>query len=100
MIEIGAKPKSLKEPQGQYLGLLKFTPEGWGRVEHLLQSLPSETRDRIDMTALLQRLLQNGAEIQTVPVKGKWCEVDSLEDKTIYERRINEGDWSHDWRWD
>src|SRR5690606_31607320 len=29
LLEIGNKPNSLQEIQGQFMGLLKFTPNGW-----------------------------------------------------------------------
>ncbi len=99
LVEIGSKPDSLEEIKGQYMGLLKFTPEGWRQTEDLLQSFPKELQDRIDMTSLLRLLIENKTIVTTLPIEGKWCEVDCLNDKTVYERRIKEGNWSHDWRW-
>ncbi len=31
LAEIGYKPKSVDEVQGQYMGLLRFTPQGWAK---------------------------------------------------------------------
>ena len=33
--DIGKKPNSYNEIQGQYMGLLKFTPKSWNKVEGL-----------------------------------------------------------------
>ena len=99
LVEIGSKPDSLEEIQGQYMGLLKFTPKGWRQTKNLLQSFPQELQDRIDMTSLLRFLIEDKTIVTTVPIKGRWCEVDRLKDRTVYERRIKEGNWSHDWRW-
>jgi choline kinase len=99
LVEIGRRTSSLADIQGQYMGLLKFTPAGWARVERELEALPQERRDRLDMTSLLNRLLQAGTPIGTVPVQGGWCEVDNPSDADLYERRLaGPGPWSHDWR--
>lgn len=98
--EIGAKPNSLEEIQGQYMGLLYFTPEAWHKTEELLKSLPAETVDKMDITSLLSRLLNIGLGIGAVGIRGKWCEVDTLTDVSLYQDQINGcAEWMHDWRW-
>jgi L-glutamine-phosphate cytidylyltransferase len=98
LVEIGARAASLEEIQGQYMGLLKFTPDGWSQVETYVNSLPSADQDKLDMTSLLRRLLAMGAEIGTVPVQGGWCEVDSESDLRLYQSKIStEKSWAHAW---
>ena len=63
LIEIGNRPNSLGEVEGQYMGLLRFTPSGWERVKKLPSSVSAMERDKMDMTNLLQRLIADGAEI-------------------------------------
>ena len=47
------------------------------------------------------RLLEAGEPIQTTPVEGRWCEVDSDDDLRIYSGRLDERmPWRHDWRWE
>lgn len=100
LTEIGRRPTSLVDVEGQYMGLLKFTPEGWRQVQRLLKRLDSGTRDRLDMTSLLQRLLAAGVSVVGVAVDGHWCEVDSESDLRLYEAKLRDGKgWSHDWRW-
>ncbi len=100
LVEIGARTKDAEEIQGQYMGLLKFTPAGWQRVSELLAELEDAERDRLDMTALLSRLLAADTTIGVVAVEGAWCEVDSESDLGFYQAKIDAGQtWSHDWRW-
>jgi choline kinase len=104
LTEIGARCTSLADIQGQYMGLLKFTPAGWQQLASVLERLPGETVDRLDMTALLRRLIDSGAEIGAIAVSGQWCEVDNADDVALYTRRLAMAErsgqgWSHDWRW-
>ncbi|OAN51499.1 NTP transferase domain-containing protein [Magnetospirillum moscoviense] len=87
LLEIGARAASLDEIQGQYMGLLRFTPAGWRRVQDLRQSLPPDQRDRLDMTGMLRRLLEQGARIQAVPAPFPWGEVDAETDLAVYQAR-------------
>src|SRR5580693_3511942 len=60
LIDIGRRTTDINDIQGQYMGLLKFTPEGWRAVEAVLASVDQKTRDIMDMTTLLRRLLGTG----------------------------------------
>jgi L-glutamine-phosphate cytidylyltransferase len=93
LLEIGGKTKRIEDIQGQYMGLLKFTPPAWIAVETLLRALDDRVRDRLDMTALLCRLLaENEVPVSTFPTDGQWGEIDSPEDVALYERMINNGE--------
>lgn len=86
------------------MGLLKFTPAGWGQVERVVSTLTPETQRHIDVTNLLKRLLRSGARIRCVAVRGGWCEVDGSTDVELYQRLLDESAqngnrWDHDWRW-
>jgi choline kinase len=82
---IGARPTSLEEVQGQYMGLLRMTPAGWTTVTEYVASLPPEEAAKLDMTGLLSRLLERGVEIQAVSATGSWCEVDQQSDLAVAE---------------
>jgi len=93
LLEIGGKTTRIEEIQGQYMGLLRFTPGAWHAVEMLLGALDERTRDRLDMTGLLSRLLaRNATVIGTVATDGQWGEVDSPGDVALYERMYREGE--------
>lgn len=86
LAEIGNKPKSVQEVQGQYMGLLYFTPDGWGEVLRIRAGLPSAECDRMHMTGTLQRVIEAGRiAIEAVPYEFSWGEVDSAEDLLMYQ---------------
>ncbi len=78
--DIGRKPTHLGEINGQFMGLLRFTPHGWSAVESLIGQLDPALVDRLDMTSLLGRLIQQGTPIQGVGITDSWFEVDSETD--------------------
>jgi choline kinase len=101
--DIGRKGVSAAEIKGQYMGLLKFSPDIWREISAIYKVLPGERRDRIDMTSLLRLLLEKGLKIGAAPVRGGWVEVDTEADRDIYEKTLREAEslgrrWSHDWR--
>ncbi len=93
LLEIGGKTASIDDIQGQYMGLLKFTPEAWNAVEALLSSLSSAERDHLDMTGMLRRLIAaNHLPIGTLAIDGHWGEIDKPEDAALYEKMAREGE--------
>ncbi len=88
LLEIGARAANISEIEGQYMGLLRFTPRGWRSVSDLLAKLESAERDRLDMTSLLQSLLATGVVINTVAIAEPWYEVDSESDLQLYQERF------------
>lgn len=103
LVTIGEKPTSVAQVQGQYMGLLKFTPEAWQGIRQVYFSLPNERQDKIDMTSFLRLLMDSDIRIEAVPVSGGWIEADTETDIKLYESAIEEAaakgqTWSHDWR--
>ena len=91
LVEIGARAASLDQIEGQYMGLLRFTPQSWASVETLLGDLEPARRDKLDMTSLLSLLLQGGADIRVAPTDAGWGEVDSESDLAYYETEVSSG---------
>jgi choline kinase len=88
LAEIGNKPKTVDEVKGQYMGLLRFTPEGWAEVMRIRAQLKSEQCDKMHMTGILQKIIDAGRlAIAAVPYQGDWGEVDSAEDLAAYPER-------------
>jgi len=85
VVEIGQKPKGYEEIEGQYMGLLKFTPYGWAQVVDFLNSISPELSDRMDMTSLLQGLIAREVNLDAVGIADDWYEVDSESDLRRYE---------------
>lgn len=85
LVEIGGKPKSIEEVQGQYMGLLKFAPRGWQEVEKILSKLSPKEKNALNMTTILQKVIDAGnVEVFAVPYADLWGEVDRSEDLAVY----------------
>jgi L-glutamine-phosphate cytidylyltransferase len=85
--EIGERAQSLDQIEGQYMGLLQFTPAGFGALSALLSELPALQADRLDMTSLLRRLIARAVPIQAIAIDDAWGEVDSRSDLETYVER-------------
>lgn len=83
--DIGRSGVRLEEIQGQYMGLLKFSPQSATWMSELLDK-NQNLCDKLDMTALLRLLIENGKEIMAIPWDGKWCEVDNRVDLEVAEK--------------
>jgi L-glutamine-phosphate cytidylyltransferase len=84
VVEIGNKATTMDEIEGQYMGLLRFTPNGWQQVTALLSSLSQKEQDRLDATSLLRALIRNDGVVSGVPIGDRWYEVDSESDLSKY----------------
>ncbi|RYY82543.1 MAG: phosphocholine cytidylyltransferase family protein [Comamonadaceae bacterium] len=84
--EIGNKPTSVDQVQGQYMGLLRFTPQGWAEVGRIRAALPPLVRDKAHMTGTLQAVIAEGrVPVHAVPYEQEWGEIDSADDLAVYE---------------
>lgn len=93
LLEIGGKTNRIEDIMGQYMGLLKFTPSAWSVIEALLSSLDAPTRDRLDVTALLRRLLaEKQLPIGTFAMDSQWGEIDNPGDVALYQEMIRNGE--------
>ena len=93
LAEIGNKPESVQEVQGQYMGLLRFTPVGWAEVLRIRKGLSPAECDRMHMTGTLQKVIEAARiEIEAIPYALPWGEVDSVEDLKAYQEPSKSGD--------
>lgn len=89
LLEIGGTPESVEEIEGQYMGLLKFTPTGWAEALTVLDGLVSSVQDRMDMTGMLQKVIEaNNISISAVPYIGEWGEIDSESDLSLQSKNM------------
>ncbi|MEI7611266.1 MAG: phosphocholine cytidylyltransferase family protein [Betaproteobacteria bacterium] len=83
--EIGNSPKTVQEVEGQYMGLLRFTPAGWKEVLQVREGLSAHECDRMHMTGTLQKIIEAGrVPIEAIPYDGSWGEIDTVEDLMLY----------------
>ena len=83
--EIGKKPKSLRDIDAQYMGLIKLSGSGAKKLlahyEHLQKASDLQpTLERMCMTTLLQTYIDAGNLVEAVPIKGGWLEFDNVSD--------------------
>ena len=90
ILEIGKKPKSICDIQGQFIGLIKVRADFIGFLEPFYRSI-DRTRsfegrsfDDMFMTAFLQELIDNGWPIKAIPFHSGWLEIDTLSDLECY----------------
>ena len=85
LIEIGKKPKSVEQIQGQYMGLLRFRPAGWIKAYRIFEKLSQKSKNTMHMTGMLDKIMKARIlNIETVCYKGIWGEIDSESDLEIY----------------
>lgn len=98
ILEIGKKPTSIVEVEGQYMGLMKFSDKGLStlrgeyREALKLGVLGKRPVEKAHMTDMLQALIERGQRIQSVTIRGPWVEVDTVRDlrSTTTKSRLSE----------
>jgi len=96
--EIGQKPKTIGEIEGQYMGLMKFSSKGIKQVKDLFHAacnnnkILSKAPENAYMTDLLQALIKAGKPVQSVLIDKSWIEVDTVDDlkSDVTLKRCNE----------
>jgi L-glutamine-phosphate cytidylyltransferase len=87
LAEIGQPPVEIDAIQGQYMGLLRFTPAAWLEVERIRAGLPESERDKMHMTGTLQKIIEAGRlKIAAIPYRSAWSEVDNQHDLEVAEQ--------------
>jgi len=81
-----------KEKTGEFIGLMKLSKQGSTifikRYEELINSHSgpfhqSQSISKAYFTDMLQELIDNNVEIFSIPIQGKWCEIDTPDDVNI-----------------
>ena len=86
VLDLGRKPKSYDEIQGQYMGLVKISGRVIGQVRQLYHGLDrnaicdGKSFPQMFMTTFIRTMIQAGIPCQSVPVQGGWLEVDAPSD--------------------
>ena len=87
ILEIGKKPESLAEIEGQYMGLIKLSAKGVIQIKNTFRKLVENSEllfgksiENAYMTDLLQVAINENIPVQSVPVFSGWVEVDTVSD--------------------
>jgi len=89
ILEVGKKPKSYDEIQGQYMGLLMIRKPMLKTVTSLYRELDrsalydGKNFNQMYMTRFIQILIDRGHLIKAVKVTGEWLEIDRIEDLSV-----------------
>lgn len=84
LLEIGNKTDNLQDIQGQYMGLLKSSPEGWRKIKNVISGLDAERVRKLDMTSLIGLCLKKEVKVRVVPNVDAWFELDNNSDWEKY----------------
>ena len=82
--EIGNRALSENEIEGQYMGLIKYSKKGWVLINNHLSRFSEHELYKMDMTTLLQSLIDAGIKVNAIPIKDNWYEIDSESDLKKY----------------
>ena len=96
--ELGRKPKSIDEIEGQYMGLIKLSANGIKTFKQVFYdarmagNLLGKSVEKAYMTDLLQAVINSGYPVHSVPVQGGWVEVDTVSDllSTVTKSRLSQ----------
>lgn len=95
--KIGGHAAHVAAIGGQFMGLVKTTPNGWAQLNSILTNDPLLAGNG-DTTELLARTLDASSPINVVDCDGGWIEIDSASDLQAVESGLAKGGWRHDWR--
>lgn len=86
IVELGKKPESYDDIQGQYMGLIKVRADQvlafrkfWQDMDRS-KMLDGKDFDNMFMTTFLQQLIDNGWDTRAVFTNNGWMEIDAPED--------------------
>lgn len=98
IMDIGQKPNSLDNIDGQYIGLMKFQHNALSTLKTFYHNSKEQSKlgtnplnpkipfTKSYMTDLLQGLIHNGQNIKAIEINGGWLELDTLNDFEIYQK--------------
>ena len=97
ILEIKKNIKNQKNEIGEFLGIMKFSDKGVKkfveRYEQIIIRKDGEFHDsssvsKAYLTDMIQELIDFGVKIEPVFVKGKWCEIDTMQDLKMAEEKF------------
>ena len=86
IVEIGQRPSSLAEIEGQYMGLMKFTGHGLEQIKTVYRKALHEGKlgprpvEKAYMTDLLQQIIDSGKLVLAIKSLESWLEIDTVSD--------------------
>ncbi len=89
LISIGEKPKSMKDIQGQYMGILKITSKGWKKIINHINLYYKNKIDDLDITKFLSTFVKNKKnKIFVKKLSTPWFEIDNQKDLIVAKKNF------------
>lgn len=89
IIELGKKPKSYDDIEGQYIGLIKISKNIIEKIIHFYEQLDQDILydgkdfNNMYMTSFIQLIIDNFNNVTPVYINGGWIEIDSVSDLAV-----------------
>lgn len=89
IVELGKKPNSYDDIQGQYMGLMHIAPDAAPRILDFFDSMDrskvydGKNFDNMYMTSFIQAVIDNCMDVYAAPVSGGWLEIDTPTDLEV-----------------
>lgn len=84
LLHIGGKQRDYSQIMGQYMGIIKTKPSSWKKIKKYLERVDKVNREKLQITQFLNELIENRIlQIDVVPCRSKWAEIDSEKDLKI-----------------
>lgn len=87
--EIGNDPDALVDIDGQYIGLIKIREDYIDPFVTEYERISENGALTVEMTSFIQHLIDLGWIVNSVPIEGRWVEVDTLDELRMYRRQLN-----------
>ncbi|MEI7895380.1 MAG: phosphocholine cytidylyltransferase family protein [Myxococcales bacterium] len=94
--EIGKRPRTLDEVQGQYIGMSSWMENASSLLRSVLdeaasgaQLHPQRAFESLFITDLLQALIDRGQTLHAAPIRGGWLEIDGPDDLRLAETFVH-----------
>lgn len=84
LTNIGEKPDSIKDIQGQYMGLMKITPNGWKKIQNHINVHYKSKINKLDITNFLSTFIKDKKnKISVKKISSAWYEIDNQKDLMV-----------------
>lgn len=99
--ELGKKPNSYDEIQGQYMGLIKVSADKAKALVDVWEAMDRNALydgkdfDNMYLTSFIQHLINIGWPVKAVPVENGWLEIDTVEDLDFFNESLKNKKLAH-----
>jgi choline kinase len=85
IVQLGKKPTTFSEVQGQYMGLVKFSYKKFNKIKKIIRDIKIKNNQykNIFFTDFIQVLINNDIKARAVKIHGNWQEFDKPNDFKI-----------------